>query len=139
MDISVFPAIDLQDEVIAPIIIEEYREQVTKRVKDVAYTIIMTGYIESIFQDFESFLKAEVDLVEDDIRLVSNEYNSSFVTYELETGIYTFKDIFEALFNILQPVRKGYHNAIDIENDDLTMKTKLVVIPNTIAIRFDEK
>ena len=48
-------------------------------------------YIDSVFQDLESFLRTEVDLVEDDIKLVLDENNSSFVTYELEPVIYTFK------------------------------------------------
>ena len=41
-------------------------------------------------------------MVENDIRMVLDEYKSSFVTYELEPGIYTFKDCSEAVFNILQ-------------------------------------
>ena len=42
---------------------------------------------------FERFLRIEVDLVEDDIKLVLDEYNSSFITYEISPGINTFKDI----------------------------------------------
>ena len=48
-------------------------------------------------EDFESFLRTEIDLVEDDIRLVLDQYTLSFITYELEPGIYTFKDLSEAL------------------------------------------
>ena len=59
-------------------------------------------YVDSIFQDFENFLRTAIDLVED-VRLVLDEYISNFVTYELEPGIYTFKDISDALFNILHP------------------------------------
>ena len=87
MDISDITATDLQDDIIAPIFIKEYREQVTKRMKDVGYMNDLRGYIRSIFQDFESYLRTEVDLVEDDIRLVLDEYSSSFITYELEPGI----------------------------------------------------
>ena len=68
-----------------------------------------------------------------------DEYNSSFITYELQPGIYTFKDISEALFDILQTEYAGLGNVIDIEYDDITMKTKLVVRSGFIAIRFDEK
>ena len=94
----------------------------------------------SVFQDFESYLRTEVDLVEDDIKLVLDEYNSSFITYELQPGIYTFKDISEALLKILQPEYDGYyHNAIDSENDNIAMKTKLDVRSRIIAIRLDEK
>ena len=41
---------------------------------------ILSVYVSSILKDFESFLKTEVDLVEDDNRLVLDEYNSSFIT-----------------------------------------------------------
>ena len=139
LDISDITAADLQDDIIAPIIIEEYKKQVTKRMEDGGCMKILAGYVSSVFQDFESYLRTEVDLVQDDIKLVLDEYNSSFVTYELDPGIYTFKDISEALLKILQPEYDGYHNAIDIEYDDITMKIKLDVRSGIIAIRFDEK
>ena len=139
LDIEDITAADLQDDIIAPIIIEEYKKQVTKRMKDDKYMFILNLYVNSVFQDLESYLRTEVDLVEDDIKLVLDEYNSSFITYELEPGIYTFKDISEALLRILQPEYEGYHNGIDIEFDNITMKTKLVVRAGIIAIRFDEK
>ena len=139
LGISDITATDLQDDIIGPIIIDEYREQVTKRLKDDKYMEILARYTSSVFQDFESYLSMEIDLVEDDIKLVLDEYNSSFITYELDPGIYTFKDISEALFNILQSEYPGPSNVIDIEYDDITMKTKLVVKSGIIAIRFDEK
>ena len=70
--------------------------------------------------------------------MILDEYNSSFISYDLEPGIYTFKDFSEPVFNILQPEYPGFNNSIDIELDDFTMKTKLVVRPATMAIRFDE-
>ena len=132
-------AADLQDNIIGPIIVEEYNEQVTKRMNDEQDMNILAIYTRSIFQDFESFLRTQIDLIEDDIKLVLDEYNSSFITYDLQPGIYTFKDISEALLNILQPQYDGYLNAIDIEYDDTTMKTKLEVRAGIISIRFDEK
>ena len=63
---------------------------------------ILSIYTSSVFQDFESFLRSQIDLVEDDIKLVLEEYNSNFVTYKLEPGIYSYKDIAEAVFYILQ-------------------------------------
>ena len=108
--------------------------------KDDKYLNILARYTTgSVFQDFESFLRTEVDLVEDDIKLVLDEYNSNFVTYELYPGFYTFKDISEALFNILQSEYPGPSNVINTELDDITRKTKLVVRKGIIAIRFDEK
>ena len=139
LDIEKITAQDLQDDIIGPIIIEEYEEQVKKRMNDEQYTNILARYTSSVFQDFESFLRTQIDLIEDDVKLVLDEYNSSFITYELEPGIYTFKDISEALFKILQSEYPGPGNVIDIEYDDITMKTKLVVRYGIIAIRFDEK
>ena len=139
LDLEDITVEDLQDEIIAPIIIKEYNEQVTKRMNDDGYMDILARYTSSVFQDFESFLRTEVDLVEDDIKLVLDEYNSSFITYELDPGIYSFKDISEALFSILQSDCPGDCNVIVIEYDDINMKTKLVVQSGILAVRFDEK
>ena len=139
MGISDITAADLQDDIIGPILIKEYKEQVTKRMKDDKYTHNLAIYVNSIFQDFESFLRTEVGLVEDDNRLVLDEYNSSFITYELDPAIYSYKDISKALFNILQPEYPASHSEILIRLADITTKTKLVVIPGIIAKRFDEK
>ena len=139
LDVSDITAADLQDDLIAPIIIEEYKKQVTKRMKNEQFMNIVAGYVSSVFQDFERYLRTEVDLIEDDIKLVLDEYNSSFFTYEVQPGIYTFKDISEALFNILQSEYPGPSNVIAIEFDDITRKTKLVVENGIIALRFDEK
>ena len=70
LGISDITDVDLQDDIIGPIIIEECREQVTKRLKDDKYMKILARYTRSVFQDFESFLRTEVDLVEDVIKLV---------------------------------------------------------------------
>ena len=107
--------------------------------KDDKYMYILSSYSSSIFQDFEIYLRTEVGLVEDDIKLVLDEYNSSFITYEISSGIYTFKYISEVLLSFLQPEYERYLNAIDIEFDDIAMKTKLVVRAGIIAIRFHEK
>ena len=71
--------------------------------EDSGYTNILVRYVSSVFQDFERFLRTEVDLVEVDIKLVLVEYNSSFITYKLEPGFYSFKDIPRALSKILHP------------------------------------
>ena len=73
LNISDITATDLQDDLIAPIIIEEYREQVSKRMKDEQYMNILAIYKSSVFQDFEIFLRTQIDLVEDDIKLVLDE------------------------------------------------------------------
>ena len=139
LDIEDITAEDLQDDLIGPIIIEEYKKQVTKTMNDEQYMNILAIYTGSVFQDFESFLRRQIDLIEDDITLVLDEYNSSFITYELEPGIYGYKEISEALYYILQSEYPQSSSEIIIRLDDVTRKTKLIVNSGIIAIRFDEK
>ena len=139
LDIPDITATDLQDDLISPNFIDEYREQVARRIEDGAYMNILSLYQRTVFQVSESFLRTEIDLVEDDIRLVFDKDNSSFITYELQTGIYTCKDISEALFNILQLEYPEVNSEIVIEFDDFTRRTKLVLKSGIIAIKFDEK
>ena len=61
--ISDITATDIQDDIKCPINIEEYREQVTKRMKDDKYMPYSAMYIDSVLQDFEVFLRTQVDLV----------------------------------------------------------------------------
>ena len=78
-------------------------------------------------------------MIEDDIKLVLDEYNSSFITYELEPGMYNFREISEAIFKIPQLENPEPSNAIVIEFDGKAKKTKVVVNSGIIAKRFDEK
>ena len=75
LNISDITATGLQDDLIAPINIEEYKEQFTKRMNDEQYMNILAIFTSSVFQDFESFLRTQVDLIEDDVKLVLDEYN----------------------------------------------------------------
>ena len=139
LDISDITATDLQGDIIAPIIIKVYKEQVSKRMKDEQNMNIFAIFTSSVFQDFESFLRTQINLVEDDFKLVLDEYNSSFITYEVEPGIYSYRDIFEALFYNLQSEYPQSDSEILIRLDDITRKTKVVVNSGIIAKRFDEK
>ena len=107
--------------------------------KNGKYMDVLPGYTSSILQDTESYLRKQDDSIEDDTRLVLNENNSSFSMFELQLGIYIANDVSDVLSRILQPDYEGFHNAIEIELDDITMKIKLVVRPSAIAIRFDEE
>ena len=49
LGITDITAADSQDEIIGPIIIEEYREQVTKRMTDDKYMNILGFYVSSTF------------------------------------------------------------------------------------------
>ena len=106
--------------------------------EDDGYMNILSGYPRYVFQDFESYLRTEIDLVEDDIELVLDKYKSTFITYELDPGIYTFKDLSEALFKILQHEYPKSGSEIVIEFDDNNRKTKIVVNSGIIALKFDE-
>ena len=130
---------DLQDEVIGPIIRKEYRKDVSKRMKNDKKNMDILGFYNiSIFRDFECYPRREIDLVEDDIRLVLDERKSSFITLDLEPGIHTFKALSEVPYKLLPPKYVVFNNSFDIDADDITMKTKLVVKPGVIAIKFEE-
>ena len=107
--------------------------------KNEQYMNILAIYTSSVIQDFESFLRTQIDLVKDDIKLVLDEYNSSFTTYEIEPGIYSYREISEALFYILQSEYPQSGSEILIRLDDVTRKTKLIVNSGITAIRFEEK
>ena len=139
MDIEDITAADLQNERIAPIIIEEYKEQVSKRMKDKQYMNILSIYTSSVFQDFENFLRTQIDLIEDHVKLAVDEYNSIFITYELEPGIYSYREVSEAFFINLQLEYPSSDSKILLRLDDITRKTNMVVRSGIIAIRFDEK
>ena len=55
--------------------IEEYKKQLTERMENGGYLFVLNFYVNTVFQDFEIYLRTEIDLVEDDIRLVLEEYN----------------------------------------------------------------
>ena len=103
-------------------VVKEYRKEVSKRMKNDKFMNILGFYILSLFQDFENHLRTEIVLIEDNIRLVLDEYNSSFITYEVKRGIYTFKDLSEALFELLRPEYEKFNNSIDINFDDITVE-----------------
>ena len=60
LDISDITAADIQDDIVDSNIIEEYREQVTKRMEGVGYANILAGYPSSVLQDFESYLRTNL-------------------------------------------------------------------------------
>ena len=78
-------------------------------------------------------------MVEDEIRLVLYKYSSNFIFYELEPGNYNFRDLSESVFIILQPEYLASSTVNVIEVYDITIKIKLIVRDDIIAISFDEK
>ena len=113
------------------------KKGVTKRTQSDKYMNILAGSTSSTFPDFEAYLRTVVDLVETDIILVLNEFKSSFIIYEEPIVTHIFKDISEFLaFNSQRG--NDLSHSIKTEVDDITMKTKMVVMSGNIAIRFDE-
>ena len=56
------------------------------------------GYAQSPFLGFESYLRIFVSLDEDDIQLILKQYVSYFITYEIDPGVYTIKDISDVVY-----------------------------------------
>ena len=113
----------------------EKKYQKMKSDKDVIFS---TVYKSSIFQDFESLLRTEVDFVEDDIRLDLDSYNSKFMSYELQPGVYCFKDVPGGLPKKFQLGFAGCNNSIDNEFNETSMKNIFFVKPDFFALMFDE-
>ena len=138
-EISDFTATDLQSEILGPKIIGRYRKEVSKRMKSDIKMNILAGYFSSVFQDLECYLRTEIDFVEEDIRSVSDEYSSCFITDEITPSSYKIKDLSEVLLRSSQLDFDGFNSSIDIDFNVFSMKTTLVVRCDKIAKRFDEK
>ena len=88
----------LEDETLAPRIIETYWKIRSNKTSHDGYIILLMGYARSPFRDFESYLRIVIGLEEDNIRLILKQYNEKFVTYELDPGNYPIEDLQEAVY-----------------------------------------
>ena len=111
----------LQDDKIGPRIIDEFYKLSNEKKNSDGYMILLLGYNESPFRDFESYLRIVVGLDEKDIHLILKQYNSHFITYELGPGTYTIQDISDTIHTF-----SGHSEIIELEYDDLNKKTKLI-------------
>ena len=127
--------------------IEANKELMIEKSQTDGYYLLLLGYTQSPFRVFE---RTSTDLDEEDIQLIIKQNNLKFITYKLNPGTYTFKDLFEHLsrgfqreFGIgrqIQPnIENDEPNSIIIECDSNTLRTKLVVRHEINALRFDEK
>ena len=110
----------LLDEAIRHNIIEDYRKRYLEKKKEDGYTILLKGcYFQSIFQDFESYLRLN-RVSEDDIELILKEYNSKFVAHEKFLGAYSNR--------IVSDTRRSF--GYQIKDDDFSLKTNLLTGKN---------
>ena len=131
----------LLDDETASRIIDEYHKLSHEKKNSDGYTILLLNYSRSQFRDFESYLRIRVGLDEEDIQLILKEYNSHFITFELSPGIYTIQDISDAVHTF-----SGHSDIIEIEYDDISMKTKNILKYKDLrenfglgTLRFDKK
>ena len=112
----------LNDEIKGPRIIDAFiKLSKEKKIKD-GYMTLLLGYARSLFRVFESYLRLVVGLDEEDIQLILKEYISHFITYELTPGIYSIQDISDSIHAF-----SGHMETIQIEYDDISMKTKIIL------------
>ena len=76
-------------------------------------------------------MRIRVSLDEEDIQLILKEDNSHFVTYQISPGIYTIKDISDVVHTF-----SGHSEIIEIEYDDISMKTKIILKYNDLRENF---
>ena len=121
----------------------------TEESQTVRYLFLM-GYTQSLFRDFESYLRILTDLDCEDIQILSNQYKSKFITNKANPGIYAFKHFSELLsrgfkkdFEIGGRIQPNFEydepDSIIKECDSNTLRTKLVVKQEINALRFDKK
>ena len=82
--------------------------------------MLTTGYAQSLFKDFESYLRFVVGLDETDIQLVLKQYKSNFVTHEIYPGICNIKDSLEVVYTM-----GDHERTLKIEYDEISMKKNL--------------
>ena len=141
---------DLQHEQLGPRIIKRYRNlAIEKRQIDGVYMISM-AYAHSQLRDFEKYLRIVVGVDDDDIQLILKQCMSIFTTYETLFGIYSTKDNSEVLprsfkkgFEMKGQVRPNVKNdksdSVTIECYNITMRTKLIVRHDTMAMSFGQQ
>ena len=140
---------DLENEILGPDIIKNYRNLSIEKSQTVGYYLLLKRYSQSPFQDFEIYLRNLTVLNEDDIQLILKQYNSKFKTFRISPGVYTFKDLTMVLSRAFRTESQKVHlrperihdksDSILIDSDDVSLITKLTLRPDITALRFDEK
>ena len=149
LGLSAISTEDSEHELYGPIITKTKRKLITEKSQTEGYYILILKYMHSSFKDFESYLKILSSLDENDIHLIFKQYIPKFATYKIPPGVYTFKDLSEALsrgfkseFKLrnLRPNHKhDKSDSIIIESDNVTLITKFFSRYDIKVSRFDEK
>ena len=127
----------LEDEITRPRVIKAYWELRSEESSTDGFIVLLLGYARSPFRDFENYLRIVIGLDEDDIQMISKQYNAKFVTYELDLSNYTIEDLRKVVYPL------GDHGGtLQIEYDDLKEKNKLVLTrfgSTSGTLKFDDK
>ena len=81
--------------------------------------MLVLGYARSSFRDSESHLTSVVGLDEDDVQLMLNQKNLNFITNEISSGMYLYKDTSEAVYTM-----EKHEKTVQIEYNDISKETK---------------
>ena len=117
LSISDFSPKYLQQEIIGSRIIQAYVKLRSEKSSTDGYHILFMDYARSPFRDFESYLRVLVDLDKKNIQLILKQNFSHSTTYEILQGI--VKDFSEVVYTM-----GDHEGTVQIENDDISMKTK---------------
>ena len=105
------------------------------------FYLLLRGYVHSPIRDFESYFRILTGLDEDDIQLRIKQNNSKFTKCIIPPGVYTFRDLsgnlsrsFENEFEI-----RGRMRPVIIDSDNVSLMTKLRLVPQIMVLRFDKK
>ena len=132
-----FTDIDLLEGSLRPNFIEEERRELSEEVAEAGCIKLLAEVTHFKNQNYESYLRSEIDFVEVDIKWVLKEKNSNSIAYEIPSGIYSFKNLSELFLRNLEIEYRDNHSN-NIEYDDISMKKNLIVSCSIMAIRFDQ-
>ena len=90
----------LQQEIGRPRYIEAYITSVSEKSSTDGYFILSMEYVWSSFRVFESYRRNVYGLDKDDIRIILNQYESTFIAYEMLPGTYSVEDFPEAIYTM---------------------------------------
>ena len=137
LDISNITSEHLQDDIIGPRIISTYKKLEAEERQNDGYHMLLMGYASSPFRDFEAYFRMVIGFDEGDSQLILKQNISNFVTHKITPGIYSIEDISHAVYTM-----GDHEGTLQIEYDDITMKTKLILKRFGGAfrtLRFNEK